>query len=194
MSAIIQILASVLNHTPDRLTVAGTEAVNVHNQLRDLPFYHTLTHRPDQLPVNVGDAVFIEADLTPAATDGQIHLRLVGGANLGPRPTRQDARGQPVLCGGMNLILLDGHLATDLQVRRLDDDTAVANFSVRLGALPGFLEVSAYGRNALGLEGGRKGDRVILPGRLLHAQRPGSGGRMHRYDRIEVLRTSVGGR
>lgn len=43
MSATIQILASVIQHTSTALTVAGTECSNVRGEWRDLTFYHRVT-------------------------------------------------------------------------------------------------------------------------------------------------------
>lgn len=193
MPATLQTIGAITNRTPDTLTIAGTESVNVRGELRELSFYHQV-RLGQPLAAQVGDAVYLEADLSPHPSEpGRVLLRATSAVPLGRLATRPDARGQGILTGGLNLVTLAGHLVADVQLRELDDGhTCVANVSVRLGARPGLLETSSYGRTARSLDGARKGDPLIMQGRLTHQLRPDASGKKRRYDRIEAFRLTAG--
>ncbi|MBZ9714957.1 ssDNA-binding protein [Deinococcus multiflagellatus] len=178
-------------------TLAGTETINHRGRVREMPFYHTLTAATPELlkGLTTGAPYLAEGEVRPLpGSTGQVALQVEQLTTVAALPTTTDRAGGYVLTRGINQVIASGHLASDIRLQILPgpDQASVVNVSLRIFRETGLLETSSYGRAAQALAGGRKGDPVVLFGRL-HSERKTNGAGLSRtYSRLETYRPTVG--
>lgn len=110
-------------------------------------------------------------------------------------PVAIDARDQPRLRDATNHVRLIGNLVRDVELRRSDDGTTLARFTVAVrertgdeAPAPHFIDVRAWRELAHGLDGWTKGTAVYLEGRLTNQAWTDAAGERQRATRVEASR------
>ena len=178
-------------------TLAGTEVINQRGTVREVRFYHVLTAATPEVlhGLTVGLPYFVEGEVRPLPeSNGKVTLQLEEITALAPIPTERDKLEGHLLTRGVNQVVASGHLAANVNIQILpgEDRIPVVNVSLRVFPDAGLLETSSYGRAARALEGGCKGDAVVLFGRLNNEKRTNGQGKLRVYTRLETYRPSVG--
>lgn len=200
------------------LTLAGNDLIQDGQGTREVPWYHRvkLIGRQAELwgdALEAGQPLFVEGRLEYRTweQEGQRRSALEIRADFldpleGGRPhleTVEDARGQLRLRNALNQAILMGNLTRDVELRYTPQGTPVARLGLavnerlrgRPGALPGerqekthFLEVQAWRELAEWAGEFRKGEPVLVIGRLVNDSWTSSTGERRYQTRVEATR------
>lgn len=112
--------------------------------------------------------------------------------------TQDDARGQPVLQGGLNRVTLGGNLTKNAELRHLPTGNCVARLAVAVnerygedGEKVGFFDLQAWGELAEALAGGAKGQGVVGVGRLVNESWDDRDGNKRYGTKVELERAHL---
>jgi single-strand DNA-binding protein len=193
------------------LSLAGQDAfTDESGQEREIPWYHRVRLLGRQAEMwgdllEKGQLIFVEGRLEyrqwekdgEKKSEVQVRAEFIDPLEGRGRETLEDARGQPRLRRALNQVILMGNLTRDPDLRYTPQGTAV----VRLGLAVNerrrgqqeeerthFLEVQAWRELAEWASELRKGDGLLVIGRLVNDSWTSSSGERRFQTRVEALR------
>jgi single-strand DNA-binding protein len=192
------------------LNLAGQDAfTDESGQEREVPWYHRVRLLGRQAEMwgdllEKGQLIFVEGRLEyrqwekdgEKRSEVQVRAEFIDPLEGRGRETLEDARGQPRLRRALNQVILMGNLTRDPDLRYTPQGTAV----VRLGLAVNerrrgqeeerthFLEVQAWRELAEWASELRKGDGLLVIGRLVNDSWTSSSGERRFQTRVEALR------
>ena len=195
------------------LNLAGQDAfTDESGQEREVPWYHRVRLLGRQAEMwgdllEKGQLIFVEGRLEyrqwekdgEKRSEVQVRAEFIDPLEGRGRETLEDARGQPRLRRALNQVILMGNLTRDPDLRYTPQGTAV----VRLGLAvherrrgqeavnaerTHFLEVQAWRELAEWASELRKGDGLLVIGRLVNDSWTSSSGERRFQTRVEALR------
>ncbi|MGQ9736224.1 MAG: single-stranded DNA-binding protein [Thermaceae bacterium] len=194
------------------LTLAGSERVGDESGVREIPWYHRVKLLGRQAEtwgdrLEAGQPLFVEGRLSYRAweADGgrrsivEILADFLDPLVDGGLETESDARGQTRLKNALNQAMLMGNLTRDVELRYTPQGTPVARMGLAVNERPRgrdregaerthFLEVQAWRGLAERAAELRKGEPILVIGRLVNDSWTSSTGERRYALRVEAVR------
>ncbi|MCS6869048.1 MAG: single-stranded DNA-binding protein [Thermus sp.] len=193
------------------LTLAGQDFLESGGQGREVPWYHRvrLLGRQAEMwgdTLKKGQLLFVEGRLEyrqweregEKRSELQVRGEFVDPLEPRGRETQEDARSQPRLRHALNQVLLMGNLTRDPDLRYTPQGTAVARLGLAVNERrrgqggeeerTHFIEVQAWRELAEWAGELRRGDGLLVIGRLVNDSWTGSNGERRFQTRVEALR------
>ncbi|GGM99183.1 single-stranded DNA-binding protein [Thermus composti] len=194
------------------LSLAGQDTLTDETgQEREIPWYHRvrLLGRQAEMWGDVlerGQLLFVEGRLEyrqwerdgEKRSEVQVRADFIDPLDARGRETLEDAKNQPRLRRALNQVILMGNLTRDPDLRYTPQGTAVVRLGLavnerRRGQAPEeerthFIEVQAWRELAEWAGELRKGDGLLVIGRLVNDSWTGSDGERRFQTRVEALR------
>ncbi|MDM7323863.1 MAG: single-stranded DNA-binding protein [Thermus sp.] len=193
------------------LNLAGLDVLSDASGEREVPWYHRvrLLGRQAEMWGDIlekGQLVFVEGRLEfrqweregEKRSELQVRADFVDPLEARGRETLEDARGQPRLRRALNQVILMGNLTRDPELRYTPQGTAVVRLGLAVNERrPGqgqveekthFIEVQAWRELAEWASELRRGEGLLVIGRLVNDSWTSSTGERRFQTRVEALR------